>query len=41
LRLEQYSRVRAGTLQRSERNDTAIAACRLRFKCDDGMADEN
>lgn len=40
LRLEQYSTVRAGTWQRSERNETAIAARRLRIRCDDGMADE-
>jgi hypothetical protein len=40
LRLEQYSTVRAGTLQRSVRNEAAIAARRLRFRCDDGMADE-
>jgi len=40
LRLEQYSAVRAGTWQSSERNETAIAARRLRLRCDDGMADE-
>lgn len=40
LRPEQYSTVRAGTWQSSERNEMAIAARRLRLRCDDGMADE-
>jgi len=40
LRFEQYSTFSACTWRGNERKATAMAACRPRIKCSDGMAEE-